>query len=500
LASVSASYVLPDGTGVEELFVSVIGAGVIVLIAAAFDIGRFLPLVPATVMIGFCNGLAIVIGHAQLDWFKTLDGEWLDGTTLLCTLAQTGVAFLIMLSLPWITRKLPASFVAIIVGALLERFVFRGLLDVPTLTLGDKSAFARSDATPQLFFLNDLYDMRRIQDFRGILVQSSTLAVVAILESLMTLEVVNDMTRTQGQPNRQVWALGVANVAAGLFGTMGGNALIELSVMNIQAGGVHRASSAIAALGVLVVMMCAFPLLNLIPAGSLAGIMVQVVLETFKWSSLPAIMASLVPKKALDERNKGKGFVEKVRAWLRGSKVEGYDAFIIVLVTVTTAVTNLAVAVFLGMFFASVRFAWQSQKPLEVRTDISEDGVKTYHLQGSLFFASKGKLASTFDPDTDPKQVAIDFKGAVVHDFSVCYNFHPLLERYAEKGTRVKLYNLSDATKLHNLLRFGNVQEGHEELRMTRGPSLASVMRSTSSTRSDSENVSIADACPEWQA
>jgi len=165
--------------------------------------------------------------------------------------------------------------------------------------------------------------------------------------------------------------------------------------------------------------------------------------------------------------------VARLREWLRGLRVERYDAFVVVLVTVATAVTNLAVAVFLGMFFASVRFAWQSQKPLEARVECSEDGCKTYHLQGSLFFASKAKLAATFDPEADPKHVAIDFAGAVVHDFSILYNFHPILERYEEKGTKVALYNLSDATKLHNLLRFGNVQEGHEELRLARSSSRA---------------------------
>lgn len=477
LASVTCGFVAApvggaaSGAGVEELFVSVMGAGVLILIAALCRIGRFLSLVPATVMIGFCNGLAIVIGRAQLDWFKDADGTWMEGELLYCTAAHCCIAFLIMVALPRVTRQLPASLLAIIVGCLVEYFIFRGPLGVSTVTIGDKSRFARSQAVPQIFFFNSIYDVANIKSFRNIAVQGMTLAVVAMLESLMTLEVMNDLTRTPGKPNQQVWALGVANLIAGLFGTMGGNSLIELTIMNVQAGGSRRASATLVPLGVLLVILCASQVLNLIPAGSLAGIMVLVVIDTAKWASIPAVLAALVPEGVLAgprpggsasmaASGSGPSCGRRLKDQLRGRRIQKYDAFVIVLVSATTAVTNLAVAVFLGMFFECARFAWQSKKPLEIRVDDGTPGTRTYSLHGSLFFASKEKLTAAFDPERDPPVVEIDFAHAVVFDFSVLYDFHPLLGRYAERGTQVRIFNLKEATHLHGLLRFGTVEYG----------------------------------------
>jgi len=456
LASVSAAYVLPGGVGVEELFLSVAIAGVLVLIAAAFGVGRFLPLVPATVMIGFCNGLAIVIGHAQLSWFTALDGAWLQGSALVYTIVHCFSAVLIMLLLPRITRKMPASLVAMIVGCLLEHFLFRGLLNSETVTIGDKSKFTKSETMPRLFFFDSKYDVSQIQNFRAVIMQSCTLAIVAVLESLMTLDVVDDLTRTRGEPNRHVWALGAANLLAGLFGTMGGNALIELSVMNVQAGGVKRASSTLIALGVLAIVLFASPALNYIPAGSLAGVMVTVVIDTARWSSLPAVVASLLPDLAKDDVC-ARFIGARAKGWLQGLQIHRFDAFTIVLVTVATAVTNLGVAVFSGMFFTSMRFAWQSQKPLEI-SSCSEEGKKTYVLEGVLFFASRAKIAASFQPESDPEKVFIDFAHASIYDFSVLYAFHPILEQYARRDIDVSLLNVPDAMHLHNLVRSGKMK------------------------------------------
>lgn len=459
LASVTCNFVVAGShRGIEALFVSVVCAGLLIMICAAFNIGRFLVLVPATVMIGFCNGLAIVIGNAQLSWFQDADGDWVQGKVLVATSVHCVVALLIMLFLPKLTKKMPASLIAIILGFVIELTVMRPAFNVRTITIGDKSEFARSRSVPRLFFLDNAYDLKNITNLQDVAFQSLTLALVAMLESLMTLEVMNDLTGTFGQPNRQVWALGVSNILAGLFGTMGGNSLIELSVMNVQAGGVLRASAVMVSLGVLAIVLFASPLLNLIPAGTLCGIMVVVVMDTAKWSSIPAMVASFLPESLFEDRDDvvaDNSCQNRVKSWLRGLRIQKYDAFIITLVTVITAITNLAIAVFSGMFFASLKFAWEAQKPLEIIVkDSEEPPERTYTLKGNLFFASREKLATTLTPDADPAVVHIDFGKAVVYDFSVLHGLHPALKRYSELGTVVHIKNMRQATHLHNLLHF----------------------------------------------
>jgi len=462
LASVTCNFVGKDGSGVEELFCSVIAAGVLILVCAACNVGRFLALVPATVMVGFCNGLAIVIGRAQVSWFQDASGAWVQGEVLTCTIVHCCCAVLLMAFLPKLTRRMPASLLAIAIGCALEYSLFRGYFQIPTITIGEKSKFEQSRAVPRLFFLDDHYQLSNISNFKDIALQGVTLAIVAMLESLMTLEVMNDMTQTVGQPNRQIWALGFANTLAGLLGTMGGNSLIELSVMNVQAGGVLRASATCTALGVLAIVLFASPTLNLIPAGTLAGIMVIVVMDTAKWSSLPAMLASILPEDWLDHSQaEASTCFDRLRSWLRGLRIRRYDAFIIITVTLMTALTNLAIAVATGVFFASVRFAWDAQKPLEIEVRDPEPGqVRTYLVKGNLFFAAKDRLSTAFTPESDPPVVQIDFAQAIVFDFSVLHALHPILLKYTSLKTEVLILNMKDATHIHNLLRFAAVRDG----------------------------------------
>lgn len=187
-------------------------------------------------------------------------------------------------------KQMPASLIAIIVGCLTEYLIFRNM-GITTETIGTKSRFDADESMPQLFWLNSKYDMTKLSLDSNVIMQAITLAMVAMLESLMCLEVMNDLTGTLGEPNKQVWALGVSNVLAGLFGTMGGNSLIELCVMNVQARGTLRASSTLIAVGVLCIVLFAAPILNLLPSGTLGGIMITVVLDTARWSSIPAMFA-----------------------------------------------------------------------------------------------------------------------------------------------------------------------------------------------------------------
>lgn len=444
--------------GLEELFVSVILAGVIISIGACFNIGRFLTLVPATVMIGFCNGLAILIGKFQVFWFQHPDGTWVSGIVLVGTVLHCLVAVFLMVVLPKLTRKIPASLVVIIVCCCMEQFLFRDVCHVSTITVGEKSRFHESQRFPTLFFLDSNFNSRQHIDVSRVFEQGVILALVAILESLMTLEVMNDMTRTLGKPNKQVWAVGVANILAGVFGTMGGNSLIELSVMNVQAGGVFRASATFVSLGVFIVVIVAAPVLNFIPTGCLAGIMVIVVIDTAKWSSIPACVSAFLPVSWFDA-GEGSPF-GSCRKWIRHRRIQRYDAVVIVVVTVTTAVTNLAVAVFAGMFMASIRYSWEAQKPVETTCsrEVGPPTVCTYHIRGNLFFAAKERITSAFEHHVLSDIVVMDFKHAHISDFSVLYAFLPFFERLREQGTLVRICNLDSSNHLPSLLRYGAEQ------------------------------------------
>lgn len=443
-------------TGLEDLFLSVMLAGLLILVCGFFRVGRFLCLVPATVMIGFCNGLAIILSQGLLGWFQDVSGQYVQGVQLAQTLIHCAVGLVLMLGLPKITKQMPASLIVIAVGCALEYAIFRGAMDTPgTITIGDKSKFDTKDRWPIPWFANSKYDVAEIGTPKGILIQTIMLAIVAMLESLMTLEVMNELTQTLGQPNKQLWALGFANVVAGVFGTMGGNSLIELSIMNVQAKGTLRASAVISAAGVMLIVFFAFPILNLLPSGCLAAIMVVVILDTARWSSIPAMVASLLPEGWL----KGES---GVRTWLRALRIEPFDTLVILLVTGTTYLSNLAVATGIGTFLSTLRFAWQAQLPLKVDVEENDSapGVRIYKLKGDLFFASKEKLAQAFDIASDPPVVQIDFARAKIFDFSVLHAFHGILAAYADKGIEVRISNLRNATHLQHLLYFGAVGTG----------------------------------------
>merc|ERR1712000_222815 len=460
LASVTKAYVIAndDGTfdGLENLFLSVIIAGLIILVCAIFKMGKFVALVPATVMIGFCNGLAVVIGLGQLPWWQDESKNYVQGDILTCTLIHTGIALVIMYSLPRITKQMPASLICIIIGCLTEYAIFRPM-GVTTETIGTKSKFDPAESVPTPFFWNKHYDLSKMALSGDAFMQAITLAMVAMLESLMCLEVMIDLTGTLGDPNKQVWALGVSNVLAGLFGTMGGNSLIELCVMNVQARGTLRASSTLIAAGVLCIVLFAAPVLNLLPSGTLGGIMITVVLDTARWSSVPAMFASVIPESFLEADN-------RFSRYLRGVRIDLFDTLVILVVSVLTYFFNLMISVGAGMFLASLRFSWQANQPLEIQAVENPENpeCKKYRIKGNLFFASKEAIALAFDVDNDPDLVEIDFRLAKVFDFSILHSFHSILERYAEQKKEVRILNLRDATQLQHLLYFGATQGGKD--------------------------------------
>jgi SulP family sulfate permease len=445
VAAVASHYVAVANIGVEVLFVSVIVAGVLMTVAAAVQGDRLFSVVPVTVIIGFCNGLAIVIGCAQADWFRDAEGDWLKGRELWYTLEHTAVAFAIVLLFPRLTRKIPASLLAIAVGCVLERYLIRDYLGGRTATIGDTSPIKPSHTWPRPFFWNSGYDVRNI-DVRSIgscwtiAAHSCTLALVAMLESLMTLELLNQETGTSGEPNRQVWALGAANVLAGLLGTMGGSSLIDLSVMNSRAGGKLRASAVFVSIGTFLCIITASPVLNTVPVGTLAGIMLLVVVNMAKWFAIPVTLVALLPRSYLS-----RGGPSPWRSWLRRMAIHRYDAFVITLVTAATAWMNLAVAAFLGLFFVNMRFVWEARDCLEIKVEDAERyATRTYALMGPLTFVARDQVLATFQVETDPRDVRIDFRECCVLDSSSLMLLQPILERYAQRGVQVELLSVPE--------------------------------------------------------
>jgi len=335
LASVTKHFVTEEGLGMENLFCSVMLAGLLIAAAGWMQIGSLMAYVPKTVMMGFCNGLAIVIGIAQLDWFKDEDKNWLPESMLLPTLVHAFISCSIVAFLPRLTSKIPAHFIAIVFAIFLEFVLFRNSLGWHTMTVDEKTPILNSEIIPRPFFVSDAYKLGNI-DIDKVLLQAFSLATVASLESLLTLERMDKETQSSGDPNRQLLALGAGNLLSGFFGTMGGTALIELSVMNANIGGRGRVSSFMVSLGILSIILFASPVLRIIPCGTLAGIMIDAVLNTAMWESIIGMLAGCMPAACLND-------------YLTSVKLELFDSSVILVVAVVTWQTNLAYGVFAGL-------------------------------------------------------------------------------------------------------------------------------------------------------
>mmetsp|Transcript_105484 Transcript_105484/g.283620 ORF Transcript_105484/g.283620 Transcript_105484/m.283620 type:complete len:444 (+) Transcript_105484:1-1332(+) len=429
------------------------------LLGAVFRMGKLLCLIPATVVIGFCNGLGWVIGHAQLAWFQDDQGKFLEGDVLYLSLVLCAVTFVVMQTCVSLRlRGVPGALLGILASCVLEFAIFRPVLGKSTLTIRDKSAFDTHQVVPRPFFLNGDYDLSEWGSLSNIVFQGVTLALVAMLESLLCMEVMNDLTSSSGEANRQLWALGASNLVAGLLGTMGGNALIELCVMNVQSGGRFRCSSTVCALGLMLIFTFGYDMLNYIPVASLAGVMVVVVIGFVRWASIPAVFAAFIPRSWLEPGRDGASS-GRLKEYLRSVRIGLFDAFIIVIVTTLTAVSNLAIAVGAGVSISALRFSYQQAEPLEIATSM-DDGVKLYSFNGPIFFGARHRVVDTFKPQEDPDIVEIDFAGAEIFDFAIMQEFHPILAHYAQLGKTVRLLNLKDANHLPALLRFATTEEG----------------------------------------
>ena len=383
------------------ILLATIIAGIIQISIGFLKLGKFIRLVPQPAMYGFVNGLAIVIASAQ---FKFFEGQGVMMYIL------TFITMLIMFYLPKVTKSIPSGLVAIIVITLTVYFTGINTLLVGDLT--DLSQFAGklpSFVIPQNIFSLDAIIM--------VLPYAVIVALVGLIESLLTLSVLDEMSGVRGSGNKECIAQGTGNICCGFFGGMAGCAMIGQSIINYTSGGLGRLSSFVAATGLLVLVVSLTDVLNVIPVAVLAGIMFMVSIGTFEWSSFSHIKH--MPKS---------------------------DAFIMLVVTVITVVEDLAVAVIAGVIISALVFAWKHAR-IWTKTHTEEDGTKVYELDGPLFFGSATTFHENFDIENDPPKVVIDFKNARVMDSSGVEAIDSITKKYEEAGKNLLLRHLSKDCK-----------------------------------------------------
>ena len=395
--------------GVEYLFAAVVLMGVIQISAGVLKMGKFIRMVPYPVMLGFVNGLAIVIFLAQLQHFQMPVGDdgsvqWLSGSVLAVLLGLIFLTMAIIHYLPRFTKAIPSSLAAIIVVTAIVM-----IFNMDVKTVGDLASISGSLPDFHIPMVPLTWET-----FWIILPYSVILAAVGLIESLLTLTLIDELTETRGNGNRECLGQGAANVATGFFGGMGGCAMIGQSMINVNSGGRGRMSGISAALFLLAFILFASGLIEMIPLAALIGVMFIVVIGTFEWSSFRII-----------------------------KKIPRSDAFVLILVSGVTVATDLAMAVVVGVIVSALVFAWDAAKRMGSHTSIDENGSKIYELSGPLFFGSIQSFRDLFDPKGDPDDVVIDFKNTRVYDHSGLEAIDALAERYVKAGKKLHLRHLS---------------------------------------------------------
>lgn len=394
--------------GVEYLFATVVLMGLIQVLIGILRLGKFIRMVPHPVMLGFVNGLAIVIFLAQLSTFKAKDSsgelQWLQGEQLWIMLGLVALTMAIIRYLPKLTKAIPSALAAIIVVSLAVI-----LLGMDSRTVGDLASIA--GGLPEFHIPMVPFNMETLWI---ILPYAIILATIGLIESLLTLSLIDEITDTRGRGNKECVGQGVANTVTGMFGGMGGCAMIGQSMINIDSGGRGRLSGISAALFLLVFILFASGLIEMIPLAALTGVMFMVVIGTFEWSSLRIM-----------------------------GKIPRSDAFILVLVSAVTVATDLAIAVVVGVIVSALVFAWQHAKHIMVKSYTNEMGGKVYELEGPLFFASVKNFQDLFDPKNDPDDVVVEFQKSRVYDHSAIEAIDTLAERYLNVDKRLHLRHLS---------------------------------------------------------
>ncbi len=407
--------------GLEYVFAAVVVAGIIQITVGVFKLGKFVRLVPQSVMYGFVNGLAIVIFMSQLDQFKVREtGEWLSGTALYTMLGLVALTIAIVWLWPKITKAVPASLVAIL--AVFGIVLIGG---VQTKTVSDIASVA--GGLPPFHIPQVPFNFETLQI---VFPFGLIMAMVGLTEGLLTLNLVDEIVGNKGNGNRECIAQGSANILNGFFFGMGGCPMIAQTLVNLSAGARARLSAIIAAFTILLIILVGAPVIGKLPMAALVGVMMMVAIGTFEWSSLRVI-----------------------------NKMPKSDIFIgVVVAAVTVLMHNLALAVLIGVILSALVFAWESARRIRARKHIDEDGVKHYEIYGPLFFGSTAAFLEKFDVQDDPEMVVIDFKDSRISDMSAIDAVHKITERYRKLNKKVTLRHLSADSRL--LLRnAGNIIE-----------------------------------------
>ncbi len=397
--------------GVEYVFAAVVLSGLIQVAAGALKLGKLIRLVPHPVIFGFVNGLAIIIFTAQLDQFKDNQGQWLGGMDLYVLLALVLLTMLIIWGLPKLTKAVPAS-----LAAILTVFALVAIFQLDTKTVGDVASIKGGFPPFHIPSVPFTWETLTL-----IFPFSLVMAGVGLIESLLTLNIVDEITGTRGRSNKEAVAQGLANISSGFLSGMGGCAMIGQSLINISSGARARLSGIVASVMLLVFIMFGSELIEKVPMAALTGLMIMVSIGTFEWASFKTF--NKMPKK---------------------------DIFLMVLVTLITAVLhNLALAVLVGVILAALFFAWDNAKRIRARKFVDEKGVKHYEIFGPLFFGSVAAFHEKFDVQQDPEDVIIDFSESRVADMSAIEALNKITERYQKVGKKVHLRHLSpDCKKL----------------------------------------------------
>ena len=431
----NAMQVPVDNLGLQWLFITLLFVGIIQISAGFLKLGKFVRLIPHPVMMGFVNGLAIVIFISQLGLFmKNVDGtpQNMEGSELWLMIGLVALTMGIMFGLPKLTKKIPAALVAIIVVAAIT---ILGHIEVSTVGsfIADGGGEGLEGSMPSFqsqifsFFgsLNGHWDL--------IISTAFLMAAVGLIESLMTLNLVDDITETRGSGNRECVAQGGANLLNGLFGGMGGCAMIGQSLINVNSGGRGRLSGVTAAIALLCFILFGAPLIEQIPLAALVGVMFMVVIGTFAWSSFRIIRKIPLP-----------------------------DAIVLIAVSAITVWQDLAIAVIAGVIMSALVFAWKNAAMIRARKKTKEDGTLVYEIWGPLFFGSVQMFGSKFNPKNDPDKIEIDFIESRVSDHSGIEAIKSITDKYRQFGKQIRLTHLSPECKVLLLKsdpNFGNIIE-----------------------------------------
>ncbi|MFK5958145.1 MAG: SulP family inorganic anion transporter [Lutibacter sp.] len=412
-----------ENLGLYYLFATVILMGIIQVLAGLLKLGKFVRLIPHSVMMGFVNGLAIVIFLSQLGMFKKTMGDkkvWLQGNQLYLMVGLVALTMLIMWGLPKIKQlqKLPEALIAILVVSMLAI-----LLKFDVATVGsfikDGGGEGLKGSLPTL----NLETFSKVPFTLGsiifILPYALILAAIGLIESLMTLNLIDDLTETRGNGNRECVAQGSANIVTGLFGGMGGCAMIGQSIINIKGGARGRLSGIVAAVLLLIFILFGSSYIEQVPIAALVGVMFMVVIGTFAWSSFRIL-----------------------------NKIPKTDLFVLVLVSALTVIFDLAIAVVSGVIVSALVFSWENATRIRARKSVKENGTKVYEIWGPLFFGSIITFNDKFDVKNDPENVEIDFMESRISDHSALEAIFNIVEKYETAGKTIHLKHLSEECKV----------------------------------------------------